>query len=84
MQRLEAKIIHGRTYYYLSTWGWKNGKCRRLSQKYLGKPEDIARAVLGSGPTPQIRSGAGLGLAAGALARGGAHAGGPARRPTMP
>lgn len=53
MQRLEAKSIHGRTYYYLSLWGWKNGKCRRLSQKYLGKPEDIARAVEGSGPAPE-------------------------------
>lgn len=53
MQRLEAKSIHGRTYYYLSLWGWKNGKCRRLSQKYLGKPEDIARAVAGTGPTPE-------------------------------
>ena len=52
MQRLEAKSIHGRTYYYLSLWGWKNGKCRRLSQQYLGKPEDIARAVSVSGPTP--------------------------------
>jgi transposase len=53
MQRLEAKSINGRTYYYLSLWGWKNGKCRRLSQKYLGKPEDIARAVEGSGPAPE-------------------------------
>jgi len=52
MQRLEAKTIHGRTYFYLSLWGWKHGKCRRLSQQYLGKPEDIARAVSGSGPTP--------------------------------
>ena len=53
MQRLEAKTIHGHTYYYLSLWGWKNGKCRRLSQQYLGKPEDIARALSGSGPTPE-------------------------------
>lgn len=53
MQRLEAKSINGRTYYYLSLWGWKNGKCRRLSQKYLGKPEDIARAVQGAGPAPE-------------------------------
>jgi transposase len=53
MQRLEAKSIHGRTYYYLSVWGWKNGKCRRLSQQYLGKPEDMAKAVQGSGPTPE-------------------------------
>ena len=53
MQRLEAKIIHGRTYYYLSLWGWKKGKCRRLSQQYLGKPEDIAHAIQGGGPSPQ-------------------------------
>lgn len=53
MQRLEAKSISGRTYYYLSLWGWKNGKCRRLSQKYLGKPEDIARAVEGARPAPE-------------------------------
>src|SRR5271157_447096 len=53
MQRLEAKSIHGRTYYYLSLWGWKNGKCRRLSQQYLGKPEDIARALQGAGPAPE-------------------------------
>jgi transposase len=53
MQRLEAKSINGRTYYYLSLWGWKNGKCRRLSQKYLGKPEDIARAMEDPGPAPE-------------------------------
>ena len=53
MQRLEAKSINGHTYYYLSLWGWRNGKCRRLSQKYLGKPEDIARAVEGTGPAPE-------------------------------
>ncbi|HSY66147.1 MAG TPA: IS1634 family transposase [Terriglobales bacterium] len=53
MQRLEAKSIHGHTYYYLSQWGWKNGKCRRLSQKYLGKLEDIAQAVQGTGPAPE-------------------------------
>ncbi len=52
MQRLEAKTINGHTYFYLSQWGWRNGKCRRLSQKYLGKPEDIARAVAGTGPQP--------------------------------
>jgi len=53
MHRLEAKSINGRTYYYLSLWGWKNGKCRRLSQKYLGKPEDIARAVQSAAPAPE-------------------------------
>jgi transposase len=53
MQRLEAKTIHGRIYYYYSHWGWKNGKCRRLSQQYLGRAEDIAKAVQGVGPAPQ-------------------------------
>ena len=53
MHRLEPKNINGHTYYYFSNWGWKNGKCRRLSQKYLGKAEDIARAVQEGGPTPQ-------------------------------
>jgi transposase len=53
MQRLEAKSINGHTYYYYSLWGWKNGKCRRLSQKYLGRAQDIAQAVQGVGPAPQ-------------------------------
>src|SRR5271157_993677 len=62
MQRLEAKSINGRTYYYLSLWGWRQGKCRRLSQKYLGKPEDIAQAVQGVGPTPHYAEVLGWGL----------------------
>lgn len=45
MLRLEAKSIHNHVYYYLSQWGWKDGKCRRLSQEYLGKPEAIAEAL---------------------------------------
>jgi transposase len=53
MYRLEPKSIYGHTYYYYSQWGWKNGKCRRLSQKYLGKAQDIAQAVQGGGPAPQ-------------------------------
>ena len=52
MQRLEAKSIHGRTYYYLSQWGWTEGRCRRLSQKYLGRIEDIARALQQPAPQP--------------------------------
>jgi len=62
MHRLEAKSINGRTYYYLSLWGWKNGKCRRLSQKYLGKPEDIARVLEGTGPAPEYALVLGWGL----------------------
>lgn len=52
MERLEAKKINGRTYYYYSKWGWVNGKCRRVWQKYLGKLEDIAAKVQGGGPQP--------------------------------
>ncbi|MEK6557213.1 MAG: IS1634 family transposase [Candidatus Margulisiibacteriota bacterium] len=52
MERLERKTVNGKTYYYYSKWAWKDGKCRRVWQKYLGKLEDIAQAVGGSGPTP--------------------------------
>ena len=45
MERLEAKKISGHTYYYYSKWGWTDGKCRRLWQKYLGRLEDIVKAV---------------------------------------
>lgn len=53
MQRLEAKKVNGHTYYYFSIWGWVHGKCRRLSQTYLGKAEHIAQAMQGVGPVPQ-------------------------------
>lgn len=52
MERLETKKIHGRTYYYYSRWAWVNGRCRRIWQRYLGKLEDIVKAVEGSGPAP--------------------------------
>ena len=45
MERLESKTIKGRTYYYYSKWARVDGKPRRLWQKYLGKLDDIARAV---------------------------------------
>jgi len=51
MERLEAKQINGRTYYYYSQWARKGGRCRRIWQKYLGKLEDIVQAVDG-GPRP--------------------------------
>jgi len=53
MERLEAKRIHGHTYYYYSKWQWVDGRCRRVWQKYLGKPRDILRAVDGGGPPPK-------------------------------
>ena len=49
MERLEAKTVKGKTYYYYSHWGWRDGRCRRLWQKYLGKLEDIVAAVQGRG-----------------------------------
>lgn len=52
MERLESKRIHGHIYYYYSKWAWVDGKCRRVWQKYLGKLEDIAKAVEGGGPAP--------------------------------
>lgn len=53
MERLETKRIHGRTYYYYSKWEWRDGKCRRVWQKYLGKLEDIVRTVEEGGPCPR-------------------------------
>lgn len=53
MERLEKKAIKGHTYYYYSRWENVNGKCRRTWQKYLGKLEDIVKAVEGGCPAPQ-------------------------------
>jgi transposase len=52
VQRLEAKRVNGHTYYYLSDWGWRQGKCRRLAQQYLGKLEDFSARLTGAGPAP--------------------------------
>jgi len=51
VERLEPKKIGGHTYYYYSHWAWVDGKCRRVWQKYLGKLEDIVKAMEG-GPAP--------------------------------
>ena len=52
MERLEAKKISGHTYYYYSHWAWVDGKCRRVWQKYLGKLENIVKAVEGGSAAP--------------------------------
>ena len=52
MERLETKKISGHIYYYYSEWGWVDGKCRRLWQRYLGKLEDIVKACESGGPAP--------------------------------
>jgi transposase len=51
MERLEAKRVNGHVYYYYSKWARKDGRCRRIWQRYLGKLEDIVQAVDG-GPQP--------------------------------
>jgi transposase len=53
MERLETKRIHGLTYYYYSQWERRDGRCRRVWQKYLGKLEDIVHAVRDGGPAPR-------------------------------
>ena len=63
LERLEAKKINGRTYYYYSKWGWVDGKCRRIWQKYLGKAGDIAAAVQGGGPQPLYAEDLPMGIA---------------------
>ena len=63
MERLEKKRIKGHTYYYYSKWGRVGGRCRRLWQKYLGKPDDILHAVEGRGPAPQYAAVFHVGLA---------------------
>ena len=52
MERLEAKRVKGHTYYYYSKWARVGNRCRRVWQKYLGKLQDIVRAVEGDGPAP--------------------------------
>lgn len=53
MEQLEKKVIKGSTYYYYSKWERRDGRCRRVWQKYLGKLEDIVKAVEGVGLDPQ-------------------------------
>jgi transposase len=45
-----GKKISGQTYYYLREMARVDGKPKVVSQTYLGKAEDIAAAVAGSGP----------------------------------
>jgi transposase len=45
-----GKKINGQTYYYLVESARVEGKPRVVSQRYLGKAEDIAAAVAGAGP----------------------------------
>lgn len=53
MERLEAKQVNGHTYYYYSKWAWKDGRCRRVWQRYLGTAKKIAQVLEGGGPAPK-------------------------------
>lgn len=50
--RIEVKKINGHNYFYYAEWGWVDGKCRRLWQKYLGKADAILKAVEGKPISP--------------------------------
>ena len=56
MERLEKKIMKGHAYYYYSNWETVNGKYRRTWQKYLGKLEDIVKAVEGAAQVHNMRN----------------------------
>jgi transposase len=45
MATLVQKQIKGHRYYYLVQTAWRDGKSRIVHQQYLGKAEDVARAV---------------------------------------
>ena len=51
MPHIVGKKIGGQTYYYLREMARVDGKPKVVSQTYLGKADDIAAAVAGSGPT---------------------------------
>ncbi len=50
MPHIVGKKIAGQTYYYLREMARVDGKPKVVSQTYLGKADDIAAAVAGSGP----------------------------------
>ncbi|MCL6451955.1 MAG: IS1634 family transposase [Acetobacteraceae bacterium] len=45
MATIVKKRIKGHPYYYLVQTAWRDGRSRIVHQRYLGKAEDIARAV---------------------------------------
>lgn len=52
MASVYGKKISGQTYYYLREVARVDGKPKIVSQRYLGKAEDIAAAIDGAGGTP--------------------------------
>lgn len=52
MASVHGKTINGQTYYYLREMARVDGKPKVVSQKYLGKAEDIAAAIDGAAGAP--------------------------------
>src|SRR4029077_18848785 len=80
MERLEAKRVKGRTYY--SQWARVDNRCRRVWQKYLGKPDDIVAAVQGWA-SPDRGRGLPVGTDSGSLAGSCPRPTGRANRPSL-
>ncbi len=51
MAHIIGKRINGEVYYYLREMARVQGKPKVVSQRYLGKADDIAAAVAGAGPS---------------------------------
>ncbi|MET3204979.1 MULTISPECIES: hypothetical protein [unclassified Arthrobacter] len=49
---MHGKTINGQTYYYLREVARVDGKPKIVSQRYLGKAEDIAEAMEGASGMP--------------------------------
>jgi transposase len=53
MASVISKKVNGGTYYYLREMGRVNGKPKMISERYLGKAEDIAAALDGASSKPE-------------------------------
>lgn len=53
MASIISKKVNGGTYYYLREMGRVNGKPKMISERYLGKAEDVAAALDGAVDTPE-------------------------------
>ncbi len=54
MASIVKKRINGRLYNYAVETKWEDGKSRIAWQKYLGKAEDIVKAVTAAAPPAPV------------------------------
>jgi hypothetical protein len=57
MASIHGKQIGGQTYYYLREVARVDGKPKVVSQRYLGKADDIVAAMDGAATLPERTSG---------------------------